>query len=82
MRCPVHFWIFVESLSELSPAAVTIGIGGLAVGLVPMLWYWRKGSEYYRSPRLDASRTVEADYVPDAGVAVQGAAHQGLPTDF
>ncbi|MEU2751970.1 APC family permease [Streptomyces collinus] len=75
------FWVFVESLGELSSAAITIGIGGLAVGLVPMLWYWRQGSDYYRPAKLDASRAVEADYVPgeqDAHARV----HEGLSTDF
>ncbi|MFJ8487225.1 APC family permease [Streptomyces sp. NPDC094038] len=76
------FWIFVESLGELSTAAITIGIGGLAVGLVPMLWYWRQGSDYYRPAKLDATRTVEADYVPDDLVTVQAQAYEGLPTDF
>ncbi|MEV7074022.1 APC family permease [Streptomyces sp. NPDC093990] len=76
------FWVFVESLGELSTAAITIGVGGLAVGLVPMLWYWRRGSDYYRPARLDASRTVEADYVPDGGAAGPSLVHEGLPTDF
>ncbi|MFL5993174.1 MAG: APC family permease [Streptomyces sp.] len=76
------FWIFVESLGELSTAAITIGVGGLAVGLVPMLWYWRRGSDYYRPARLDASRTVEADYVPDGGASGPSLVHDGLPTDF
>ncbi|MFD7936690.1 APC family permease [Streptomyces sp. NPDC059755] len=76
------FWIFVESLGELAPAAVAIGIGGLAVGLVPMLWYWRQGSDYYRPARLDASRTVEADYVPEGRPATHAAGHEGLSTDF
>ncbi|MFE7934982.1 APC family permease [Streptomyces sp. NPDC057456] len=76
------FWIFVESLGELNPAAVAIGIGGLAVGLVPMLWYWRQGSDYYRPARLDASRTVEADYVPEGRPATHSADHEGLSTDF
>ncbi|MFJ9347513.1 APC family permease [Streptomyces sp. NPDC101237] len=76
------FWIFVESLSELSGAAITIGVGGLAAGLVPMLWYWRQGSEYYRPARLDATRTVETDYVPDEHVTAQAQAFEGLPTDF
>ncbi|GGS06950.1 putative amino acid permease [Streptomyces humidus] len=74
------FWVFAESLGELEPAAVAIGIGGLAVGLVPMLWYWRRGSDYYRPARLDASRTVRTDYVPDGGPAAYS--HDGLPTDF
>ncbi|MFI7296329.1 APC family permease [Streptomyces sp. NPDC050121] len=76
------FWIFAESLGELDPAAVAIGLGGLAVGLVPMLWYWREGSDYYRPARLDASRTVEAGYVPDGHQAGRPTAHEGLSTDF
>ncbi|MEU5097063.1 APC family permease [Streptomyces sp. NPDC020996] len=77
------FWVFVESLGDLSTAAIGIGIGGLAAGLVPMLWYWRRGSDYYRPARLDASRTVEADYVvPDAYAPAGTRAHEGLPTDF
>ncbi|MFJ8113523.1 APC family permease [Streptomyces sp. NPDC096132] len=76
------FWILAESLGELEPAAIAIGLGGLAVGLVPMLWYWRKGSDYYRPARLDASRTVEADYVPDGHAAAHATGYEGLPTDF
>ncbi|MEW1777361.1 APC family permease [Streptomyces sp. NPDC086777] len=76
------FWIFVESLGELSTAAIAIGVGGLAVGLVPMLWYWKQGSDYYRPARLDATRTVEADYVPDEPATVHAQAYEGLPTDF
>jgi hypothetical protein len=76
------FWVFFESLGELSPAAVTIGVGGLAVGLVPMLWYWRQGSDYYRPARLDAADAVEADYVPDGALPSQSRVHEGLPTDF
>ncbi|MFJ3669438.1 APC family permease [Streptomyces sp. NPDC090106] len=76
------FWVFVESLTELSPASIAIGVGGLAVGLVPMLWYWRRGSDYYRPARLDASRTVEADYVPSGVPAGRSQVHEGLPTDF
>ncbi|MEU9151184.1 APC family permease [Streptomyces sp. NPDC048417] len=76
------FWIFVESLSELSSAAITIGVGGLAVGLIPMFWYWKQGSDYYRPARLDATHTVEADYVPDDHATAQAQAYEGLPTDF
>jgi len=76
------FWVFVESLGELAPTAIAIGIGGLAVGLVPMLWYWRQGSDYYRPARLDAARTVEAGYVPDDRPDGRTAAHEGLSTDF
>ncbi|MGW3359831.1 APC family permease [Streptomyces bungoensis] len=76
------FWILVESLGDLSAPAIAIGIGGLAAGLVPMLWYWRQGSEYYRPAKLDAARTVEADYLPDGAAAAPARLHEGLPTDF
>ncbi|MFF5982002.1 APC family permease [Streptomyces olindensis] len=76
------FWVFVESLGELSRAAITIGVGGLAVGLIPMLWYWRQGSDYYRPAKLDASRAVETDYVPDEPTGSQARVHEGLSTDF
>lgn len=76
------FWIFIESLGGLSAAAVTIGVGGLAVGLIPMLWYWRQGSDYYRPAKLDATHTVAADYVPDGALPSQTRVHEGLPTDF
>ncbi|GAA4080140.1 APC family permease [Streptomyces shaanxiensis] len=76
------FWIFVESLGELSGSAIAIGIGGLAAGLVPMLWYWRQGSDYYRPAKLDATRTVEADYVPAGPGGSNSLVHEGLSTDF
>ncbi|MEU9857025.1 APC family permease [Streptomyces sp. NPDC047974] len=53
-------WAFVESLGELSTTALTIGLGGLAAGLVPMTVYWRRGSGYYRPARLDAGRALAA----------------------
>jgi len=76
------FWIFVESLSELDSAAIAIGIGGLAVGLIPMFWYWRQGSDYYRPAKLDASNAVEAEYVPDGHQIADSRTYEGLPTDF
>ncbi|MBT1093024.1 APC family permease [Streptomyces chartreusis] len=76
------FWIFVESLGELSGSALAIGFGGIAAGLVPMFWYWRQGSDYYRPAKLDATRTVEADYVPAGGGGDNSLVHEGLPTDF
>jgi amino acid transporter len=76
------FWIFIESLGELSGTAVAIGVGGLAVGLVPMLWYWHRGSDYYRPARLDATRTVAAEHVVDDRAVARSRVHEGLPTDF
>ncbi|GAA2475170.1 APC family permease [Streptomyces gobitricini] len=54
------FWMFFESLGGLSGTTVAIGLGGLGAGVVPMLWYWHKGSSYYRPARLDAARALAA----------------------
>ncbi|MGV9455263.1 APC family permease [Streptomyces sp. NPDC003635] len=76
------FWVFVESLGELSPAAIAIGVGGLAAGVVPMLWYWRRGSDYYRPAKLDATLTVATEYVPAGRPPEHARVHEGHPTDF
>ncbi|MFJ6630972.1 APC family permease [Streptomyces sp. NPDC091376] len=73
------FWIFFESLGELSTASIAIGLGGLVVGVVPMLWYWRQGSTYYRPAKLDAARSIEAE-VPYAAAAP--GPRDAMATDF
>ncbi|MFI1169538.1 APC family permease [Streptomyces sp. NPDC020801] len=79
------FWIFIESLGQLDGATVAIGVGGLAAGLVPMLWYWKQGSDYYQPAKLDAARAIETDYVPDSHVTAfdeLSGTYEGLSTDF
>ncbi|OAR24386.1 amino acid permease [Streptomyces sp. ERV7] len=75
------FCVFLASLTQLSAAAIAIGLGGLAAGLAPMLWYWRRGSAYYRPAALDAGRAVAVDeaYTGPGRPEYAGAA---LPTDF
>ncbi|MFD3661568.1 APC family permease [Streptomyces sp. NPDC058659] len=77
-------WCFVESLGELSTTALTIGLGGLLVGVVPLLVYWRKGSDYYRPARLDAVRALAAteDSGPATPHARTGAHDKSYATDF
>ena len=60
------FWVFAESLGTLSGASLGIGLGGLLVGLVPMVVYWKKGSAYYRPAPLCAVRALATDapYTP------------------
>ncbi|SDM28268.1 APC family permease [Streptomyces wuyuanensis] len=77
------FWIFFESLGELSTASLVIGLGGLAAGVVPMLWYWRQGSTYYRPAKLDAARAIEAEAAYSGSASTR---HDGprdaMATDF
>ncbi|MCQ0001199.1 APC family permease [Streptomyces sudanensis] len=78
-------WVFYESLAELPTAALAVGLGGLAAGLIPMFWYWRRGSSYYRPAKLDAVRelAVKKD-TPYGDVPRQyrPAADETLATDF
>jgi amino acid transporter len=77
------FWIFFESLSRLSGVAIGIGIGGLAIGIVPMLWYWRQGSSYYRPAALDATRVVADDGAyADTALERPERADEAMATDF
>ncbi|MFJ8586396.1 APC family permease [Streptomyces sp. NPDC093595] len=78
------FWIFFESLGELSGTSVAVGLGGLGAGLVPMLWYWRRGSAYYRPARLDAARALAAadPYAVPGQRRGGAAAGEPLATDF
>ncbi|MFF7951758.1 APC family permease [Streptomyces griseorubiginosus] len=75
------FWVLFESLSELDSTAIGIGIGGLAVGLVPMFWY--RHSAYYRPHRLDAAKAeqVEQEYERQEPVATSTAGDT-IATDF
>ncbi|MFE7552542.1 APC family permease [Streptomyces gardneri] len=77
-------WCFVESLGELSTTALTIGLGGLLVGVVPLLVYWRKGSDYYRPARLDAVRALAAteDSGPSTPRPRGSARDKSYATDF
>ncbi|MFF8291512.1 APC family permease [Streptomyces sp. NPDC016309] len=77
------FWIFYESLGELSGTTVAIGLGGLGAGIVPMVRYWRKGSAYYRPARLDAARAMAASGPYDLPRQHQRAdGNETLATDF
>lgn len=48
------FWIFVEAIPTLDATSLGVGLGALAAGLVPMAWYWARGSDYYRTRPLEA----------------------------
>ncbi|MFF8607069.1 APC family permease [Streptomyces sp. NPDC015346] len=80
-------WIFARSLPELSGAALAIGLGALAVGLVPMLLSWSRGSSYFRPRPLDPGQ-AEAMDAYDGGAGPEPTApagserRDGVLTDF
>jgi amino acid transporter len=78
-------WILIQSLTTLSAEVIGIGMGTLALGLVPMAWFWAKGSGYYRPARLDAATAaaLAAEYGEEPQlVAPEAGGHDTLPTDM
>jgi amino acid transporter len=54
------FWVFIESLPELDGTTKAVGLGALALGLIPLGWYWTKGVAYYRQTPLETFTELEA----------------------
>jgi amino acid transporter len=78
-------FIFVEALPTLTARQIGIGLGAVAIGLLPMVWYWVKGSEYYTNPpaRLDAALAAEQDAEFGSSILVKDPAPaDGLATDL
>ena len=48
-------WVFYQALPTLNTETKVIGLGALALGLIPLVWFWRQGSSYYRTERLEVS---------------------------
>jgi amino acid transporter len=79
-------FLFVENCKSLSNTTIAIGIGALALGLIPMAYYWINGSDYYRTGtvRLDAtsSEQVDALYGQSALATSTVGSGEGLATDI
>ncbi len=79
-------WIFARSIPELSGSALGIGLGALALGVVPMLLAWFRGSSYFRPTPLDPEQADAMDdhYAgPGAGPAPAAAQRRDeVLTDF
>jgi amino acid transporter len=46
-------WIFFVSLPSLEPVVIGIGIGALALGIVPLVLFWKKGAAYFKRRPLE-----------------------------
>jgi amino acid transporter len=79
-------FLFVENCMTLPGTTIAIGIGALALGLIPMGWYWANGSEYYRAGtvRLDATSADEVDalYGVSTLTTVSSGSGDSLATDI
>jgi len=75
-------WVFVKSLPTLDTETKAIGLGALALGIIPLVWFWQRGSSYYRMERLDASLStpLTEDEVESDGI-LAAATRAGAPDD-
>ncbi|GAA3866637.1 APC family permease [Leifsonia kafniensis] len=53
-------WIFFVSIPSLDTIVIVIGLGALALGIVPMIIYWRKGAAYFRRRPLELPVELDA----------------------
>ena len=55
--------IFVKVLPTLNGVTKSVGLGSIALGLIPMIWYWSRGHAYFKLPtkdeRLALAREIE-----------------------
>ncbi|MET9885249.1 APC family permease [Streptomyces sp. NPDC006430] len=54
-------WIFVQSVTELNALSLGIGLGTLALGVLPMLKARHPGRSYFQPVRLDPERARAVD---------------------
>ncbi|MER8186067.1 APC family permease [Kitasatospora sp. NPDC094015] len=76
-------FVFVQALVDFTALQLGLGLGTLALGLIPMGWYWARGSAYYRPARLDATDAddVEARY-GESELSAAAADRGSLATDL
>ncbi|MGW0393278.1 APC family permease [Streptomyces sp. NPDC003042] len=75
-------WIFAMSIPELTGSALAIGLGALALGVVPMLLSWWRGVSYFRPRPLDPEQAGEIEGAYGRpGLAAAGR-RDGVLTDF
>jgi amino acid transporter len=43
-------YLFVEAIPGLNAATLWVGLGAMALGLIPMFYYWAKGNPYFTMP--------------------------------
>jgi amino acid transporter len=46
------FWLLFQVVGSLNAVSLDVGFGTMAMGLIPLVIYWAKGSRYFRQPYL------------------------------
>jgi amino acid transporter len=47
-------YLFIKAVPGLNNVELIVGLGSMALGLIPLAWYWYKGAPYFKMPdKLD-----------------------------
>ncbi|HET9170968.1 MAG TPA: APC family permease [Actinospica sp.] len=75
-------WVFYQVLPTLNTETKVIGLGALAIGVIPLVWFWQKGSSYYRTERLEVSlETMQNEDEAEHDGILAAATRSGSPDD-
>ena len=54
------FWLLFQVIGSLNAVSIDVGFGTMAIGLIPLVIYWAKGSRYFRQPYLvDVAKSTD-----------------------
>ena len=48
--------VLIKVIPTLSHLALWVGVGTVAIGIIPMSIYWYKGADYFKSPTAEERR--------------------------
>jgi FtsH-binding integral membrane protein len=55
-------YLFVESIPQLNAPTLWVGLGAMALGLIPMFYYWAKKNPYYEMPAKEDRHAVLEEF--------------------
>lgn len=65
-------WIFFVSIPSLDTIVIIIGLGTLALGIIPVIIFWRKGAAYFRRRPLELPSELDAKAPEDIDTGGMG----------
>jgi hypothetical protein len=54
--------MFVKTIPNLNGVTLTVGLGAMALGLIPMTYYWMKGNPYFDLPTKEDRLAVIEEF--------------------
>lgn len=55
-------WLFVKAIPGLNAPTLWVGLGAMALGLIPMTYYWVKGNPYFDMPTKEDRHAVLLEF--------------------